>query len=563
MLPEIVPTAVTNDEIELFPLLMGLFGGLALFLFGMEQMATSLKVVAGARMKKVLARLTTNRLMGVLTGAFVTTVIQSSSVTTVLVVGFISADLMSMAQSVGVIMGANIGTTVTAQIIAFKVTKYALLLITFGFGLSFFSSSQRVKHHGQGLLGLGLVFFGMAVMGDAMQPLRSYGAFIDLMVMMEQPMKGILFGAAFTALVQSSSATTGVVIVMASQGLITLPAGIALSFGANIGTCITALLAAIGKPREGLRAAMVHVLFNVAGVLLWLAFIPELAEFVRGLSPSFEEVAADQRIALEAPRQIANAHTVFNVANTLVFIWFAPTFARLAQWLIPDRPLAEAESVKAKYLDTELLDTPSLALDRSRLELVHMGDSVREMYAAIIPTVLTGTAEQLDRLESMDDRVDVLHGHIVTYLGRISRRELTEEQTDELMRLMETANDLENIGDIIETNLVLLGRERLAKGVTVSDSTREVITDFHRVIGQALDSAFLAVIQVNAAAADRVIEMKSEINRLSGHAAIHEAHRLVVKEPNRLAAYTTEMDILENLKRVYYFCRRMARASVS
>ena len=192
-----------------------------------------------------------------------------------------------------------------------------------------------------------------------------------------------------------------------------------------------------------------------------------------------------------------------------------------------------------------------------------MGDSVREMYAAIIPGALTGTAAELDRIEAMDDRVDALHGFIVTYLGSISRRELTENQTSELMRLMETANDLENIGDIIETNLVMLGRERLAKGVTISKETLEVITDFHRVIGQALDSAFLAVIQVNAAAAKRVIEMKAEINSLSGHAAIHEAQRLVVKEPNRLAAYTTEMDILENLKRVYYFCRRMARASVS
>jgi phosphate:Na+ symporter len=554
--------AATTDEIEVFPLLMGLFGGLALFLFGMEQMAVALKKVAGTGMKKVLARLTSNRFMGVLTGAFVTTVVQSSSVTTVLIVGFISADLMSMAQSVGVIMGANIGSTVTAQIIAFKVTKYSLLVVALGFALSFVSKNQRVKQAGQALFGIGLMFFGMAVMGDAMQPLRSYAPFIDLMAMMEQPLYGILLGAGFTALVQASSATTGVVIVLASQGMISLPAGIALCFGANIGTCITALLAAIGKPREALRAAVVHVLFNVLGVLLWLAFINELADFVRWLSPSSPVTAGGEHLAIDAPRQIANAHTVFNVANTLVFIWFAPLFARVVQWLVPDRPLEEAELVKAKYLDSELLDTPSLALDRSRLELVHMGDSVRDMYAAIVPAVLTGTSVELDRIEAMDNRVDALHGFIVTYLGQISRRELSEEQTDELMRLMETANDLENIGDIIETNLVLLGRERLAKGVTVSDSTLEVITEFHRVIGQALDSAFLAVIQVNAAAADRVIQMKAEINRLSGSAAMHEAQRLVVQEPNRLAAYTTEMDILENLKRVYYFCRRMARASV-
>ena len=566
MLLNLVSTTVLTDEIDMFPLLMGLFGGLALFLFGMEQMAVALKKVAGTGMKKVLARLTANRFMGVLTGAFVTTVVQSSSVTTVLIVGFISADLMSMAQSVGVIMGANIGSTVTAQIIAFKVTKYSLLVVALGFALTFVSKSQRVKQTGQAILGIGLMFFGMAVMGDAMQPLRTYEPFIYLMAMMEQPLYGILLGAGFTALVQASSATTGVVIVLASQGMISLPAGIALCFGANIGTCITALLAAIGKPREALRAAVVHVLFNVLGVLVWLAFINELADFVRWLSPSATiasaNASANAQLATDAPRQIANAHTVFNVANTFIFIWFAPLFARLVQWMVPDRPLAEAELVKAKYLDSELLDTPWLALDRSRLELVHMGDSVREMYAAIIPGALTGTAAELDRIEGMDDRVDALHGFIVTYLGSISRRELTENQTAELMRLMETANDLENIGDIIETNLVLLGRERLAKGVTISEETLAVITDFHRAIGQALDSAFLAVIQVNAAAAERVIQMKAEINRLSGSAALHEAQRLVVKEPNRLAAYTTEMDILENLKRVYYFCRRMARASV-
>lgn len=419
-----------------------------------------------------------------------------------------------------------------------------------------------MKQAGQALFGLGLMFFGMTVMGDAMLPLRSYTPFINLMTMMEQPIYGILLGAGFTALVQASSATTGVVIVLASQGMISLPAGIALCLGANIGTCVTAFLAAIGKPREALRAAVVHVLFNVLGVLLWFAFISELADFVRWLSPSSPLTAGSAVLATDAPRQIANAHSAFNIANTLIFIWFAPLFARLVQWIIPDRPLHEAELVKAKYLDSELLDTPSLALDRSRLELVHMGDSVRDMYAAIIPAALTGTRAELDRIEAMDDRVDALHGFIVTYLGRISRRELSAGQTDELMRLMETANDLENIGDIIETNLVLLGRERLAKGVMISSATVKVITDFHAAIGSALDSAFTAVIQVNPAAAERVIQMKAEINRLSGSAAKHEAQRLVVEEPNRLAAYTTEMDILENLKRVYYFCRRMARASV-
>ena len=348
--PAIASVAQTTQAgFEVFPLVMGLFGGLALFLLGMEEMANALKQVAGGRMKKILARLTRNRFMGVTTGAFITAVIQSSSVTTVLVVGFVTAGLMTLTQSVGVIMGANIGTTVTAQIVAFKVTKFALLMIAIGFATTFVSKKEITRQKGRGLLGLGLIFFGMTVMGDAMRPLRSYGPFLELMTRMEDPWLGILAGAAFTGLVQSSSATTGVVIVMASRGLISLPAGIALSFGANIGTCVTAMLAAIGKPREALRAAVVHVLFNVAGVALWIAFIDDLALVVTSISPVSEELAGQARLAADTPRQIANAHTIFNIANTLIFIWFATPFARIVQWLVPDRPPAEAAIIRARY----------------------------------------------------------------------------------------------------------------------------------------------------------------------------------------------------------------------
>jgi len=310
---------VTND-IDWVTMGMGLFGGLALFLFGMDQMADALKAVAGERMKDILARLTTNRVMGALTGAFVTAVINSSSVTTVLLVGFISAGLMSLAQSVGVIMGANIGSTFTAQLIAFKVTKAALLMIGIGFVMMFVGKRERIKQYGAMVMGLGLVFFGMGVMSDAMAPLRTYEPFLDVMEEMENPLIGIAVAALFTGLIQSSAATTGIVIVMASQGLVNLPTGIALAFGANIGTCATAALAAIGKPREAVRAAVVHVLFNVAGVLVWVGFIDQLADLVRWMSPQYPELSGKAQLAAEVPRQIANAHTMFNVANTLLFL---------------------------------------------------------------------------------------------------------------------------------------------------------------------------------------------------------------------------------------------------
>lgn len=541
---------------------IGLLGGLAIFLMGMEMMADALKLVAGDRMRAVLARLTTNRFSGAFTGALVTAVIQSSSVTTVLVVGFVSAGLMSMAQSVGVIMGANIGTTITGQIIAFKVTRYALLMVAVGFGTTLLARRQRTRQYGSALLGLGLIFFGMGIMGEAMDPLRTFTPFLDGMARLATPWVGIVSGALFTALVQSSSATTGIVIVMASEGLVTLPAGIALLFGANVGTCVTALLATIGKTREALRAAVVHVLFNVAGVVVWLPFIPELSDIVVAMSPSSASLSGLERLAEDTPRQIANAHTVFNVVNTLLFIGFVPQIARLVNALVPDRPLAEEDEIRARYLDVELLRTPSLALDRARLEILRMGDRVRAMISEVLPAILEGEAEDLEAIRAMDEPVDALHGHIVTYLGEISRGTLTEEQTTDFIRLMEAANDLENIGDIVETNLVELGHQRRTSRVQVSAATRSVLEEFHSAVLSSLDHAVQAVTQKNALAATAVIDMKGEINRLADSAALHEARRLVAEEPNRLAAYTVEMDVLENLKRIYYFCKRMARGVV-
>jgi len=558
--PAFAAASGADSEINWWNMGMSLFGGLALFLFGMEQMADALKAVAGERMKVILAKLTTNRFMGAATGAFVTAIIQSSSVTTVLVVGFITAGLMSMAQSIGVIMGANIGTTITAQIVAFKVTKAALLMVAVGFGMLFFSKQEKIKQYGGMLMGLGLVFFGMSVMSDAMKPLRSYEPFLDLMTTMENPLIGILVAAAFTGLIQSSSATTGIVIVMATQGFITLQAGIALAFGANIGTCVTAMLAAIGKPREAVRAAMVHVLFNVFGVLLWIAFIPQLAEVVTWLSPAHPELSGTDRLASEAPRQIANAHTIFNIANTLIFIGFTTQFARLVERLVPDKPVEEKIIAQPKYLDEELLETPSLALDRARLEIGHMGDRVKDMLKDIMTAIVNGDRAMLKKIAKIDDEVDILHGHIVTYLGRISQKALTEQQTEVLMKLMGATNDLENIGDIIETDLVYLGNEGIDNQVAISKETRAMLAKLHDVVSTTAELAIDAVMENDEQAAQEVIAMKADIGRLMDSAAMHESRRLVAEEPNRLAAYTLEIDIIEKLKRIYYFSKRMAKA---
>ncbi|MEJ2394056.1 MAG: Na/Pi cotransporter family protein [Candidatus Thiodiazotropha sp.] len=536
-----------------------LFGGLALFLFGLDQMANSLKAVAGERMKVILAKLTTNRFMGALMGAFVTAVIQSSSVTTVLVVGFISAGLMSMAQSVGVIMGANIGSTFTVQIVAFKITQYAMLMIALGFSAWFFSGKESIKHYGGMIMGLGMLFFGMDIMSEAMSPLRSYQPFIDLMIKMEQPLIGITVAAIFTALVQSSAATLGIVIVMASQGIISLPAGIALAFGANIGTCATAILASIGKPREAVRAAIVHVMFNVAGVLLWLAFIPNLAEFVIALTPSSSQLPEAARLAADTPRQIANAHTIFNVANTLIFISFTSSFARLVELLVPDKPLEEHPITKPRYLDEELLETPSLALDMVRLEISRAGNQVEVMLKQILDAILNTDKSMLSEIREMDEKVDVLHKHIVNYLGKLSRKTLSEPQSASVLRLMSMINDLENMADLIERDLVNLGQKISQEQLKISAETQRMLRHLHTQIEQAVKLALHAIKLHDQESADQVIGMRTTVEQLFDAASSHQATRLVADAPNRLSTYTVEVEMIDKLERIYHFAERIAQ----
>ncbi len=539
--------AATTDSVDWFTLLVGLFGGLALFLLGMELMTESLRLIVGDRSRRLLEALTNNRFAGLATGAAITAVIQSSSVTTVLVVGFISAGLMTFTQSIPVILGSNIGTTITAQIIAFKVTTWALVFVAVGFAIGAIAKRESKKAQGTALMGLGLVFFGMLVMGEAMSPLRAYEPFIEAMKALENPLLGILAGALLTALVQSSSATTGIVIVLAGQGLIAPEAGIALVLGANIGTSVTAMLAAIGKPREAQRAAVAHLLFNVIGVVIWFPLIGWLSSLVASIGGG-------------VAREIANAHTVFNVVNALLFIPFVSQFAALVVRLVPDR---EAEGALApKYLDPGLIRTPALALAKARMEMLRMASRVQKMLADVLPAALEGSIDDLARVEAMDDEVDSLHGLIIEYLGRIGRERLSEESSDELMDLFEATNALEAIGDIIETNIVALGHQRIASSIEVSPQTRAVITHYHESVYHAFELALIAVTQKDAAAARRVSKMKSDIRELERAAAIHEAERLVADEPNRVATYRFETDLLANLKRVYYFTRRIARVAV-
>ena len=278
------------------------------------------------------------------------------------------------------------------------------------------------------------------------------------------------------------------------------------------------------------------------------------------ISPSHPELDGLARLGAETPRQIANAHTIFNIANTLIFIGFTTQIARLVERLIPEGELEEEGlTIRAKYLDEELLSTPSLALDRVRLEVLNMGERVQDMLDRIMPAILTGNRQTLAAVQQMDDEVDILYEQIIAYMGAISTRQLTNMQNQELLALMEAVSDLENIGDTIETNLVVLGNERIDAGVSISEPTRKVLNDFHKVVNKAFRLAVQAVSQSNDEVAKLVISMKDEVSALADSAAAHQAERLVAEEPNRIPAYTIEIDIIEKQKRIYYFAKRMAK----
>ncbi len=341
-----------DESLLLIPMLIGLAGGLALFLHGMTMMSDAMRAMAGSQLKTIMARLAGNRLSALLTGAVVTAVVQSSSVTSVIAIGFVSAGVLTLAQAIVVIMGAAVGSTVTAQIIAFDVSNFALVLIAVGFGLSLWKARRVASLVGTVVLGLGVLFIGLSMMSDFMAPLRTYQPFIELMASMTNPLLGILIGAIFTAIVQSSSATLGVIIALAAQGLIPLEAGIALVFGANIGTTITALLATIGQPRAALHTAIGLVSFKVLLVLIWLPLMGPLELLTRAVSPSVQGLALADQLAYEVPRQVANVHMILNLTTVLILLPFTNFLAALIVRVVgqgPEQPRLEGNAARVDF----------------------------------------------------------------------------------------------------------------------------------------------------------------------------------------------------------------------
>jgi phosphate:Na+ symporter len=542
-------------------MLTGLGGGLALFLYGLRKLTEGLKTLAGHRMKYVLARMTTNRFTGLLAGAAVTAVIQSSSVTTVLVVGFISVGLMSFTQSIGVIMGANIGTTITAQIVAFKVTQYALVMIATGFIVEVAARSERLRQGGIALMGLGLLFFGMDLMSGAMDPLRTWPPFIEFMKTIENPIFGVLVGFIFTALIQSSSATTGVVIVLAAGGLVTLETGIAIAFGANIGTCVTASLSVIGRPREAVRAATVHIIFNLLGVLLWIFFIPQFADLVRFISPTSPALSGAARAAAETPRQIANAHTLFNFLNAVIFIWFTHPIERLVLWIVPSKRIYVSTG-SPRFLESMYLSQPTLALDRVKLETQRLGRRVYRMVSGSFDVVVKGNIDDISRMRARDDDVDSLHRAIITYLDKITHEDMVDPLPARVQTAFGVVNYLENIGDVVETDLMASAEQRRSRDIILDKSIEDSIRALHATACGVLENSLTAFVEGDKTLAEEARERKADFNAQANSARVYAGQSLASDSVERLEAYRVAVDTIECYSRIHSLARRVARLVV-
>jgi len=562
--------ADSSASIQWVMLIFSLFGGLALFLFGMEQMSEGMKKTAGDKMRSILSALTKNRLVGMTVGAFVTMVVQSSSATTVMLVSFVQAQLMTFVQSLGVILGADIGTTITAQLIAFKLTDYALLMIAVGFAVRMFSKKDTGKHIGEVIMGFGILFFGMKLMSDAMKPLRSFEPFIDLLQGLENPLLGLLVGAVFTALIQSSSAFTGIIIVLAQQGLLTLDAGIPLIFGANLGTSVTAALASIGATREAKRVALAHTLFKVGGILLFILWIPTFADIVRSISPTSNAVGLD-KLAAETPRQIANAHTIFNVSLAFIFLPFTILFSKLIIKILPEKEGEKGVVPVIWHLDETAISTPALAIGLAQTEVSRMAKISKRMLDAIIVPFITNEEKQdtiypqltlREGISMREEKIDFLEEKVTDYLFKIGRQELSKDQVNEVYAMMSVVNDLESVGDVVHRNLIPLIDKKYKLKKDFTKTGKEEIEDYHLRVMKQISRLEVAFAENDFAKAKKIIKKEAKYRDLEAQYRMAHLSRVQKEKTKSTITHEIHMELMDMLKQIHIYLRSMAEAII-
>jgi phosphate:Na+ symporter len=517
--------------------LLALFGGMALLLYGIRLSGDGLQRAAGARLRGLLTGLSRHRLLSVASGATVTAIIQSSAATTLMLIGFVSAGLMTFRQTLGVILGADIGTTFTVQLIAFKITDYALLLVGLGFTVTLIAQRRTVKDLGQALLGFGLVFLGLKVMLDGVHPLESNPLATQLLAALgENTVLAVLAGALFSALVTSSAATIGLVLALTHQGLLGLDGAVAIVLGANIGTCATALMAAAGATAEAKRVALAHIGFKVIGVALVLPVIEPFTQLVA-------------MSAADPARQVANAHTFFNVGMGLAFLPFASVAARAIEALVPDDQPGE-NPFRVRYLDERSLDQPSLALGQATREALRMADVAQTMLRDVALVFRDNHQELLEDVERRDDQLDFLEREIKLFLTRLGREAMGADLSRREIGLISFIGNLENIGDIIDKNLMELGRKKLYQGRRFSEAGWAEIVEFHAMVSKNLEAAIAAFAASDRALAQEVLDQRPAMRQRERE--LRESHlgRLRAGLAESMETSEIHLDVLTNLKRI-------------
>ena len=544
-------------------------GGLGLFLFGMKIMSEGLQKVAGNKMRKILSIVSNNRFVGCGMGALVTTVIQSSSATTVMLVGFVDAGLMSFVQATGVVLGANIGTTVTAQLIAFKITAYALPAIAAGVLLKFFLGRRKWIYVGDVLLGFGLIFFGLATMQDGFSPLKDHPSFVALFTRfnaddMLSISLCILVGTIMTMILQSSSATIGVTMALASQGLLNFEASAALILGDNIGTTVTAQLASIGASVNARRTARAHAIFNVLGVLLIISFFPFFLKMVIWITRHIMDIGPpDLLLHGEHPnigRYIANAHTFFNVISALFFLMFLHYLVKVTCWLVPEKK--EAQTIDAlrriKYIHSKYIDTPSVAIVQARAEIVRMGEAVQLMYSDVVHSIEARKLEELFKWRQREDIIDSLQKEIIQFLISVMQKRVSPEESKEIASLMRMANNLERAGDGVENIAELLeelidGNLHLSEGgIHDYDLISKKVEDFLSLIVEGIKTEDQEIM-VRAQQLENDIDGMREDMR--GNYIMRLQSGLCTVDPGLIL-----VDMLTSFEKIGDFCYNVAQA---
>ncbi len=527
-------------------MLLGIVGGLAIFLFGIKFGGRGLQKAAGRNLRDALCKLTSNRFLGLITGAAVTVIIQSSSATTAMLVSFANAGIIILKQSLGVILGADIGTTLTVQLIAFRIFDYALLIVAIGFVL-FVTSAQRYSRLGQIIMGFGLLFFGMSIMSSAVGPAKHHPAFIGFMLGVERnPVLAILASAIFTAIIQGSAATIGLVLTFAFQGVIGLETAVPLVLGANIGTCATALLASLGSTAEGRRIAWAHTFFKIVAVLAVLPFLDTFTRLVGSTAPSLT-------------RQIANAHSLFNIGAALAFIPFVKPWARLFRFLVKEEEVG-VKTFRPVYLDSRVLDTPSLALGQATRETLRMADLTYNLYSASIDVFMRDDEGLRKKIIEDDDKIDTLEESITPYLTMLSQKEMSDEDAERAVSLLFIVKNLELIGDIVSKSLMDLALKKIAVSPKFSPEALERIQEYHVEIEKTFQMAIDAFASQDARLAEEIVERKSEMNILERQ--LHKEHLSLLRGSKEEVTETSTiyLDVISDLKRVNSYASGIAYA---